>query len=1190
MSYKKSNLYASRVFSEHPLAMWAMDENINFISLVAESAKQVNSSDWTLDNLSVSTSFTPPAENPIEQSDIGYIYKTSSSAMAQASLDPIVYSEKIDVLRGSICFNIFLYKPTAVILESIDIGLIIGGQEYFKTYSSINSDRWEKLQFTKDIETSDNIQPFIRINYSNTSVYGEESSGLFMSGISVGQWSEPFNSFDTGTQPVVIPTEISSLINVPSSSLMGIEIDPYGFNDGDTAYAIEYGNILLAETSGMPMVYGSKCNVSVLQFNSFYSTVDGGSSSTITFEELIEGGSSSSSYTLGVDGGQYSSIQEGVVPSLVFPGKGFLNQSGKYSNLTVEFWLRVNNESIEQLKIFGPLSSTDGIYIGNEFITVKVGKYVKSYFVGQWYRPMLVHFGQTESEIYLMINGERVISITIDSLDIPTFPPANEDYLGFFGHKKILPFEIDIFSIFPYIITEQIAKRRFVYGQGVESQESIVSSVGGDLTYVDFPFSNYSSTISYPDRTPWTNGYSNNLNVDSNGISLPELTLPEIVFVNNNEDISQGEAGLVWENYESDNFSIQNEDHTFISMLPNENYSDIESTIYFSKLNKTGSQTKSIYSVLKTSSDISSEQSVLYISNNTSLNYFEVKIISGSIQYIYNDEILNSLSISSSSEFVVGFNMDRISESHPQLSSFFSNLDNTSLNFAGAKGNTFLGKVFSLTINNKFFTEKDTQLFDNNGFAQSVLDRYSYVGSYTLIPKQSNSTVYLDIAATGYWEASIPLTYFGKYVTSKNGSRFYDLDLIQFNIDIPSTLYSRDTEDSALYHEHMSAFSYATLQRKEVVGTIPYTSYTNSVEVGNSRILDFDNETNLDTTKFEICDSTIIFPPKSGVDFKDYYITMHILIKSNGINTENITIKNMSFSSLAFDEAKFYSIGTPTGRAIYPVSKIDDNYIYKTKIPVAIEDESSPYLYLSGDSGISLLPEDSLNMTKALSFPINETLRSDFKMVGLQMYLMFNEYDEFPQEKLVAKFFNNVSEYLVYLTPELDMKRGKVRLVDADTGIEVEDVIFFLNGKEVSHPYINPFKWSSIVISLQDRGMLFNGVSGQLEVYSGVRVDNVAIFSDINEIKISLITTDDWYDLSSVLPTWGSASTSVWSELLNEETSSVTVLSVDGENIFNTYSGLSYAVGDDNSTINVNFDSISVLNDAEWTTFEYRPI
>jgi hypothetical protein len=179
--------------------------------------------------------------------------------------------------------------------------------------------------------------------------------------------------------------------------------------------------------------------------------------------------------------------------------------------LTTEFWLRISPEETTRKRIFGPLASEDGIYVDRDFITVSVGKYTKSYFIGKWYRPMLVHFCQSQNEIFLMINGEKVISITIDSLQINTFPPEDEDYLGFYADKNIYLYELDSFSIFPYAVAEQVAKKRYVFGQGVQEQESIIAAKNGNLSYVDFPFSGYSSTIRYPDRNKWNDGFYNNI-------------------------------------------------------------------------------------------------------------------------------------------------------------------------------------------------------------------------------------------------------------------------------------------------------------------------------------------------------------------------------------------------------------------------------------------------------------------------------------------------------------------------------------------------------------------------------------------------------------------------------------------------------------------------------------------------------
>lgn len=1206
MSYKSSNIYASRVFAEHPLALWGIDENINFISLISEGAKEVSEDYWTFDNMLVSASVHVPPGNPIDGASVSEIYRLSSSSQYSKAISPeISYVDKIDYLKGSICINAFFYIPNEALIDEIYLGFTINSVDYYNTVTSFKTDRWNKIEFTKDISEEYDIQPFIRIKYSDVASDIKSDTAIVVSGLSVGQWSEPFNSYDTGTVSQSLPSEIQSLIGNGGSLISGVPIDPYGFSQEDTGYVIKYGSVLLADTGGIPMVYGSKNNVSILnkEPSVIYDTqLDAGLSSTTYFETEIDGGSSSTIFTEILDGGLYSYLeQEQYIPSLVFPGKGFLNQSGKYSNITVEFWMKINNESVNEVKIFGPLSSNDGIYVKSEFLTVKVGQYRKSYFIGQWYRPMLIHFGQTESEIYLMINGEKVISIQIDSLEISTFPTLEEDFLGFFGHHKTLPFEVDVFSIFPYIITEQIAKRRFVYGQGVENQESITASLGGDLTYVDFPYSGYSSNISYPDRTPWSNGFSNNLKVTSSGLSLPEYSLPELIFINNEQGISQGESEIIWSTFEYDNYSIQDEEHPFIMMQPNINYENISSTIYFSKLNKTGYPTKSIYSVLKTGSDIDTYQSLLYISNSTNTNYFEAKILSGSIQYVYNGEEVYSQEIQENSEFSCGFNIDLIKENYPQTSQFFSNLDALSLNFCGVSQNIFLGKIFSLTINNQFFTELRQDIFDSNGFSQTTEDMFTYIGAYTLLPKLSNLTAYLDVAATGYWESSVPLTYFGKYVNLSNGNRAYDLDLIQFNIDIPYTLYSRDSEDSSLYNENMSVESYITLQTKEDVGMIPYTDYVNTASISNSRVIDLDSYVNLDTTKFRVSDSSVIFPPKTDTDFNDYYITTHIMMSSNGVNSENITIKKMSLSSLAFDESSLYRIGSPTGKTISPISKIGESYSYKAKNPVVIDNETSPYLYISGNSGISVIPWDESETDNGVSFTINESLKADFKMVGLQMYLMFNERDHFIEEKVVGKFYNIFKEYLIYLTPELDQKRAKIRLVDPITDTDVPGVKFFLNGKEVSSPMVKPFKWNSIVISLQDNGLNYyrtvsgvdEGVSGALEIYPGCRVNNVAVFSDINEIKLSLTLTDDWSDVLDLYDgSWGliSSSASSWNDLLNQELIPVTVLSIDGENIYDTYLGLSYVVGDDNSILNVNFDSVNILNDADWTTFEYKPI
>jgi succinate dehydrogenase flavin-adding protein (antitoxin of CptAB toxin-antitoxin module) len=45
MSQKISNLFASRAFSEHPLALWALDDEMSFVSLLSQNNKDILT--WT---------------------------------------------------------------------------------------------------------------------------------------------------------------------------------------------------------------------------------------------------------------------------------------------------------------------------------------------------------------------------------------------------------------------------------------------------------------------------------------------------------------------------------------------------------------------------------------------------------------------------------------------------------------------------------------------------------------------------------------------------------------------------------------------------------------------------------------------------------------------------------------------------------------------------------------------------------------------------------------------------------------------------------------------------------------------------------------------------------------------------------------------------------------------------------------
>jgi len=1209
MSYKNANLYASRVFAEHPIALWSLDEDYFFLSLISEENKKITSEYWNIEGGEYSSSTDFPENAPIIKDSTVKVFVSESSSSQYIEIlgGEIVYEDVVDEKKGSVCLSVNVYAEFASNVSTYDIGFVVDGEEYYSNYLVEDQGVWQKISYTKQLTSTENLYPFLRINYSDNLQAGEETSSLYLNGLSIGQWSEPYNYKNTGVISEELPESISSIL--PYSGLLkGLRLDAYGFNDSDDAYIIQERKRLLAEKSGVPMVYGSRSNVSILskdKLDVFEDFIDAGLSSDSIFLDFVDGGSSSSIFTKSLDGGGSTYLDEDVLlPSIIFPGKGFLNNSGKYTSITTEFWLRISNESPTPIRIFGPLASSDGIYVESSFITVKVGKYVKSYFIGSWYRPMLVHFCQTPNEISLMINGEKVISIAVDLQLIESLTADSQDFLAFFGDEKISIFEIDCFSIFPYIVSEQVAKRRFVYGQGVESQDSLLENINGDLHQIDFSYAGYGSTISYPDRTKWESGYYNNLKVDESGLSLIDYELPQTIFnyISESNSVTDLESQQFLSSFESDNFLIQNEQFPFLSMSPNESYNDYYGTLYFSKLNQLSHPTYSVYGIFRAPSLSEGEQSLLHFENSRNNDFFKVVLNSGSLQYVYNESVLSQVQVSNGEVFAIGIDIEKVSKIYAsQINNFFSNPETISLNVAGYKENKFYGKMFSLTLNNKFFTEKDS-LIGENGIAQKEFseDMYSYVGCYTLIPKMSNSTVFLDIASSGYWESSVPLSYFGKYVIDSKGNRVYDLDLIQFNIDVPSSPIFIQDETSLDFEQSIPVKPFITLQEKTNVGEIPYTTYNLTELVSqDNKVLNFDEEEDLDATKFLVSDGTIIFPPKSIGNFSDYYIGVHVELKSSGVKTNSLKIKKMGFSSLSFDESEFFGIGTTGGKKVYPIIKSQDQYVYDQKNPVVIGIESSPYLYLTKDSGIHVAEYGRNDgLTRGLSFPINPESRSSFTAAGIQMFMMFNKQRLFSSTEVVGRIISSDRSIDIVLIPENDGKRASFKFFNTFTQNEETGFKVFLNGKYGDNIFIRPLEWNIFTVSFENRSIDLNLKTAQFEIYSGIVVDNVAVFKKSSQISTITESSNEWINILRSVDPYGAAQPPFawtdwdekdWSEVLDFKRISATRIAINGERIFGSYTGLSSGVANDNSVLGVKFDSIRLLNDVSWDTFEIKP-
>lgn len=483
-----SNLYAARLYSEHPIAIWPLDDDVSYISLIDNQQRtfEVGTSPypgWAITNGSANDDLPAPDKSSPFDSDVyagiqGNIPLSSGTVIEAISPDIFAFNECSEELE-TFCISMFVYQDSSHI-SKYEMGYkyydnsSLSWVEVLTEFVPLERSGWSHLQDTFTVQEFDS--DFCRLIFRATVNIGGGAGdyNFIFNGITVGQWSEPYTSSSLGVIPQSAP--LSSGLSLDS-----IPADQYGLLDDNAYYLADNGN-LFAKNVGIPMIFGSE-NVTKL-------------------------------YPSGLG-----------TPSLIFPNKKMFTASGKYKDFTLESWIKIRPITKESRRILGPLDTDDGVYVTEGFITLVIDKKFVSHNISEWYRPMLLHLVVKDENVSMFINGEQVGQITVD---IDSLTLSESDWMGFYSYTDFSMFEVDCVSIFPYAVPLQVARKRFVWGQGTDPIELINDSFDGEEAVIQFSNANYSNSKMYPDMERWDAGYYNNLVATTNSISVPEYSLPDI--------------------------------------------------------------------------------------------------------------------------------------------------------------------------------------------------------------------------------------------------------------------------------------------------------------------------------------------------------------------------------------------------------------------------------------------------------------------------------------------------------------------------------------------------------------------------------------------------------------------------------------------------------------------------------------
>jgi hypothetical protein len=396
-------------------------------------------------------------------------------------------------------------------------------------------------------------------------------------------------------------------------------------------------------------------------------------------------------------------------------------------------------------------------------------------------------------------------------------------------------------------------------------------------------------------------------------------------------------------------------------------------------------------------------------------------------------------------------------------------------------------------------------------------EKINHIASYTLKPRTSLDVFDIDISADSYWEDYIPLSYFGKFVKDFDNRDVFSLDFLQFNIDYPrfqNFANGRyDTSGSIVK-------TYVSFQFLKSGANANFQSFLFTEKLPANGIVR--PESNFINRKYEVLNDTVIYPPKQ-ININNLAVVIHIEIQSKGILSDPVSIRSLEIASQALGRSP-NRIETRFGSSIIPFKRFGNFFEYKSVNPYTIYKKTSPYLYLTANSGIRMRGEYVSGNNQGLSIPINRNRSSFFKVNMFQMGLRYEE-QLFPIAPVqIFEIQSNDSFIKFYLVADSNSrKRGQIYAINDRTGSIQDGIVFYIDGNVVKRPIVNLSTWLFLGISFAP-SLDFSFSPGAIRFTSPILFNNVSYYQNTEEREEQRSGFRKWFAVRSEPDnplTWG---------------------------------------------------------------------
>ena len=405
-----------------------------------------------------------------------------------------------------------------------------------------------------------------------------------------------------------------------------------------------------------------------------------------------------------------------------------------------------------------------------------------------------------------------------------------------------------------------------------------------------------------------------------------------------------------------------------------------------------------------------------------------------------------------------------------------------------------------------------------------------------------------------------------------------------------------------------SVRSYLTFQRVSDGANSPLNNYSISQSLPSTNVLDVSSFENQFSTKFEIKDQSVIYPPKS-IAINNLAAVLHLDVNVYGIKTNPLNIRKMSLSSKTLNQNDFSGIGTRFGSKMYPYSKTGMYYDQKKQNPYSIYHDSSPYLYLTNYSGIEPLGMREFQVERGISLPINSQQAPNQKVSAIQLWIKYSD-DVFPQVGTTLFSVDGSNTNIGFnIVTDQSASRGRLYAIDINTKQEYTSLTFYQDGVQVITPYIEKNKWTVIGVNFGSP-INFSNYTGAINIFQSAIFNNISYYKATSLQEAQSTIYRRWENVDGVPLTpldwqyWVLNGTPYgkWDNVL--KVAETGIYGVSPETLFKSYSGTNRQIVDDGSELIVSGDGVVVFasgseeqdgrvvitDSPEWSSYTKKPV